>query len=266
MRCGAVRFCRWQRLGRRVDPLGLGLSRLLARIRGMDHFGADIEIVVDDRELASEVPGWLGRREGLSIRISRLASADYSIRGVIGVERKTAVDFAKSLIDGRLFTQISALRHAYERPLLLLERFCPDGEIGGVSRHALSGALISLTTIFGVPVLFSSGPENTAELIAAAERQLVRSAGISYVRPGYRPKGWRRRALYILQPSERRSRTGASAARAIRECRRRARCRRKGPGKHPRHRSRSRAKHPSRPGRGARPRERRRPGRAADRR
>jgi DNA excision repair protein ERCC-4 len=165
----------------------------------MDHFGADIEIVVDDRELASEVPGWLGRREGLSIRISRLASADYSIRGVIGVERKTAVDFAKSLIDGRLFTQISALRHAYERPLLLLERFCPDGEIGGVSRHALSGALISLTTIFGVPVLFSSGPEDTAELIAAAGRQLVRSAGISYVRPGYRPKGWRRRALYILQ-------------------------------------------------------------------
>jgi hypothetical protein len=28
----------------------------------MDHFGGDIEIVVDDRELASEVPGWLGRR------------------------------------------------------------------------------------------------------------------------------------------------------------------------------------------------------------
>ena len=36
-------------------------------------------------------------------------------------------------------------------------------------------------------------------MIAMAGRQLVRSSRESYVRPGYRPKRWQKRALYILQ-------------------------------------------------------------------
>ena len=36
-------------------------------------------------------------------------------------------------------------------------------------------------------------------MIAMAGRQLLGSSGESYVRPGYRPKEWRKRALYILQ-------------------------------------------------------------------
>lgn len=50
-----------------------------------------------------------------------------------------------------------------------------------------------------MPVLRSASPEETAELIATAARQLRAPVSIPYVRPGYRPKGWRRRALYILQ-------------------------------------------------------------------
>ncbi len=110
----------------------------------------DIEIVVDRREAGSEVPGRLARQEGVFLSWSTLKSADYSIRGVIGIERKTAVDFAKSVFDGRLFAQMSALRRLYERPLLLLEKFPPDGEVAGVSRPALSGALVSVAAVFGV--------------------------------------------------------------------------------------------------------------------
>lgn len=63
-------------------------------------------------------------------------------------------------------------------------------------------------------------------------------------------------ALCPSGSSGRRSGTGGGAARAVRKRGRRACCRRKGPGKHARHRSRSRAGHPSRPARKARPRER----------
>jgi ERCC4-type nuclease len=52
---------------------------------------------------------------------------------------------------------------------------------------------------FGVPILRSASPEETAELIATAARQLREPVSIPYVRPGYRPNGWKRRALYILQ-------------------------------------------------------------------
>jgi Fanconi anemia group M protein len=159
----------------------------------------DVEIVVDSREAGSELPDRLARQKGVLLAWSMLKSADYSIRGVIGIERKTAVDFAKSILDGRLFAQMSALRRAYERPLLLLEGFPPDGDVAGVSRPALSGALVSVAAVFGVPVLLASGPDEAAEMIAMAGRQFVGSSGASYVRPGYRPKGWRKRALYILQ-------------------------------------------------------------------
>ncbi len=36
-------------------------------------------------------------------------------------------------------------------------------------------------------------------MIATAARQLREPVSIPYARPGYRPKGWRRRALYVLQ-------------------------------------------------------------------
>ena len=101
----------------------------------------DVEIVADRREAGSELPAWLARQEGVFLSWSTLRSADYSVRGVIGIERKTALDFARSVFDGRLFAQMSALRRLYERPLLLLEGFPPKGEVAGVSRPALSGAL-----------------------------------------------------------------------------------------------------------------------------
>ena len=40
---------------------------------------------------------------------------------------------------------------------------------------------------------------HSAALIATAAHQLCDPLDIPYVRPGYRPAGWRRRALYILQ-------------------------------------------------------------------
>ena len=51
----------------------------------MKRLKVDVEVVVDDRALASEVPERFARRRGVFAVTSRLACADYSIRGVIGI-------------------------------------------------------------------------------------------------------------------------------------------------------------------------------------
>ncbi len=160
----------------------------------------ELRVVVDHREFGSGVPEALRLWQDAVVVASALASADYVIDETIGIERKTGSDFAKSLFDGRLFRQVSALKRSYERPLLLLEGLAPGQETAGVTWAALRGAMISVTAVFGVPILFSSGTEESAELVATAAGQISASASDDgYVRPGYRPKGWKKRALYLLQ-------------------------------------------------------------------
>jgi Fanconi anemia group M protein len=156
--------------------------------------------VADHREFGSGVPEALRLRQDAVVVAGALASGDYVLDETVGVERKTGSDFAKSLFDGRLFRQVSALKRSYERPILLLEGLAWGQETAGVSWPALRGAMISVTAVFGLPIISSSGPEESAELVAIAARQISAAAREDgYVRPGYRPKGWRKRALYLLE-------------------------------------------------------------------
>jgi DNA excision repair protein ERCC-4 len=83
--------------------------------------------------------------------------------------------------------------------LLLLEGLSGPRDVAGVAWPALRGALVSVAVAFGVPVVHSVGPEETTMLIAGIGRQLQRQFSLGYVRASYHPKGWRRRALFILQ-------------------------------------------------------------------
>jgi DNA excision repair protein ERCC-4 len=162
--------------------------------------GPVVRVVADHREFGSGVPEALSVRQDAIVVASALASGDYVIDEILGIERKTGSDFARSVFDGRLFRQVSALTRSYERPLLLLEGLVPGQETSGVSWAALRGAIISVTAVFAVPIVCSSNSEESAEVIATVARQIsavVRDDG--YARPGYRPKGWRKRALYLLQ-------------------------------------------------------------------
>jgi Fanconi anemia group M protein len=156
--------------------------------------------VADHREFGSGVPEALRLRQDAVVVAAALASGDYVIDETVGIERKTGSDFAKSLFDGRLFRQVSALKRSYERPILLLEGLAWGQETAGVSWAALRGAMVSVTAVFGLPIISSSGPEESAELVAIAARQISAAAREDgYVRPGYRPKGWKKRALYLLE-------------------------------------------------------------------
>jgi hypothetical protein len=61
----------------------------------------NVEIVVDDRERPSGIVAELERLGGVAVKIKHLELGDYCIDSAVLIERKSAADFAQSLIDGR---------------------------------------------------------------------------------------------------------------------------------------------------------------------
>lgn len=83
--------------------------------------------------------------------------------------------------------------------VLILEGSSRDLQCIGIRREALQGALITTSLVLGIPVLRSMEPGETARLMVYAARQAKLAVAGGLHRPGYRPKGRRKRQLYILQ-------------------------------------------------------------------
>ena len=156
-------------------------------------------IVADDREPADGVVAVLRVMPEVRLTIARLALGDYQVDRRLLVERKRLPDFARSVVDGRLFRQTIALAQSSYRSVLILEGTGRDLQAENVRREALQGALVFVGLILGIPVLRSQCPEETARLMVYGARQLAARAQLTGRRPGYRPKRRRRRQLYILQ-------------------------------------------------------------------
>ncbi len=157
-------------------------------------------IVVDDRERFSGVADALLRRPGVTIAVRRLQLGDYQVAGSLIVERKTLSDFAVSVVDGRLFTQASRLaRTNRARPCFILEGTKEDHPNLVISRSAMQGAIIALTLVFGLPLLRSTCPRETADLILYAADQLQRRNSTAPRRQGYHTKGLARQQIFLLQ-------------------------------------------------------------------
>ncbi len=126
-------------------------------------------IVVDSRELGSTTTRELSKYDVL-ITQETLSIGDFIISDRTAIERKTVEDFVASIIDGRLFEQISNLKSAYEMPILLIE-----GESFQTSRNiapeAVMGAVASVIVDFGVPVVWTRSPSETALLLLSIARR-----------------------------------------------------------------------------------------------
>jgi Fanconi anemia group M protein len=121
------------------------------------------EVVVDSREGASSVAASLSNF-GLKIRFEELPVGDYIVSDQVCVERKQVKDFAASIQDGRLFQQAVNIRRTFRRPVFIIE-----GESlfsVSLSPEAVRGALISLAVDYGIPILWSRTPSETALFIS----------------------------------------------------------------------------------------------------
>lgn len=140
-----------------------------------------LRIVIDDRERNQDLLRVLNAMEGVKLDCERLEIGDFRINEAVLIERKTAADFAASLIDGRLFSQASRLVQSPLRPAYIIEGTAEDWKSLKIKRPALQGALISLMLVFDIPVLRSNDPEETARLVVYASQQFFRAQNDGWV-------------------------------------------------------------------------------------
>ncbi|MCX6662887.1 MAG: DEAD/DEAH box helicase [Euryarchaeota archaeon] len=124
----------------------------------------NVKIIVDHRESRSPVMRFLSQKD-IIVEPQQLDVGDYIISSRIGVERKTVDDFLNSLIEGKLFVQMKNLRTTYSRPLLLVEG---DGLLTkrNISHNAIFGSLVSIIVDFGIPIITTHTPQETADFLA----------------------------------------------------------------------------------------------------
>lgn len=151
-----------------------------------DHRERDLDLLSLLREIDPEM------------EIAALPYGDYLINGEITVERKTAADFLISIIDGRLFKQLSRLKKHCRRPLLLIEGD-PYATNLSFDPRAIRGALLSTQVIWYIPILFSKSREDTRDIFLTIGRQEESSTALLTLRGSYRPKRLKSKQLYILQ-------------------------------------------------------------------
>jgi DNA excision repair protein ERCC-4 len=155
------------------------------------------KITVDYREKSSGVHDLLINC-GALVKITKLSYGDYIINDQITVERKTADDFLLSIIDGRLFNQLSNLKKFCNHPILLIEGN-PYKSSYQFDRMAIKGALVSTQVIWYVPVIFSRTKEDSRDVLLMISRQVRSCIDVAPLRGSYRPKKLKSQQLYILQ-------------------------------------------------------------------
>ncbi len=141
-----------------------------------DHEGVkEVVVYVDSREMRSEVVKKL--YEKAYVKVGNL-NADYVVSDRIAIERKTVDDFVDSIIDKRLFEQLIELKKNYLKPILIVEG---DGIYRRLNPNAIRGALATIIVDFGIPIIFTKSPEETAEFIVSLARreQLAKEREVS---------------------------------------------------------------------------------------
>ena len=115
-------------------------------------------IIVDAGERPSGMAGAL-ERLGAAVEVGRLAAGDYDVGGACVVERKTVLDLHGSILSGRFWPQMGALRACSPAPHLLIEGMGLDR--GPLHPNAVRGACLAVTEL-GIVVIRAEGRDDSA--------------------------------------------------------------------------------------------------------
>jgi ERCC4-type nuclease len=160
---------------------------------------AKVKVVADFRESKSGVIDFFQARDDVEVETRYLRCGDYVVDEKLLFERKTLLDFASSIKNGRLFELASKLFNSNFQAIFIIEGTSANLSSSQMRREALQGALITLSIVFRIPVLRSLGPEESARLMLYAARQVKSLHYGAFPHRGKRPKGKRRIQLSILR-------------------------------------------------------------------
>jgi len=156
-----------------------------------------LKVIVDYREKASGIIDLLSC-EDIQVEVRKVPYGDYVINDAITMERKTAKDFLISIIDGRLFNQLSNLKRHCLSPILIIEGN-PFKTGLAFDESAIRGAIVSTQAVWYVPVVHSRSKQETKDIILMIGKQEETCMDVVPLRGGYRPKRLKSRQLFILQ-------------------------------------------------------------------
>lgn len=153
-------------------------------------------IIADNREKSSGVPDLLVDNN-IDVKMEQLLVGDYIIENEIIIERKTCEDFVQSIINGHLFNQCARLRKTGKLPLIIVEGN-PYKTNHNIKPEAIKGALLAVSLSWQIPVIRSSGKEDTVRLIIMASKQQINPP--SFIRlTGKKPKKMQKQQHYFVQ-------------------------------------------------------------------
>ena len=109
--------------------------------------------------------------KGIDVRLVHLNSGDYVLSPDVGVEFKTQEDFITSLLDGRLFEQLTQLKQNYKKPLLIVEGNQDLYSIRNVHPNAVNGLLSTIVIGYSIPLLQTKNQQETINFIHTMLKQ-----------------------------------------------------------------------------------------------
>jgi Fanconi anemia group M protein len=154
-------------------------------------------LLVDSRESRSEVPSWL-KKLGYATDSAELQVGDYWAPGFVIVERKVNTDFILSIMDQRLFGQAELMACHEDRAVMIIEGpLNPGGS--QIEPESLAGALSALVMYYGLQILPTTGPEQTARVIGRLLRNRVEGLGYDIPSRASKPKIDGAMSQYLLE-------------------------------------------------------------------
>ncbi len=145
------------------------------------------KILIDYRESKSIIMKKLYEMNCI-LEMKKLEVGDFICSKRVCIERKTINDFLESLIDKRLFSQAKDLREQFERPLIILEGTKDLFALRKIHPNAILGALSSLVIDYGIPIIKTETPLETAKLIKTIAKREQFKNGSSISLRGKRTK------------------------------------------------------------------------------
>ena len=153
-------------------------------------------ITVDAAETRSLIPDYL-KELGVTVKTEALLAADYAFSGV-GVERKSAEDFAASILDRRLFGQIEMVKAEYENPVVLVEGDIYQPKFG-ITTEAMNGAISYIAMLSNIKIIYTKDPRMSAHMLFTMARHLQNGLGYEVPLRGGKPKDLKSLAQYLVE-------------------------------------------------------------------
>ena len=154
-------------------------------------------VYADSREGNSKVIRHLSQMD-IDVKVHSMAVGDYQVSDEVVIERKTAKDFADSIIDKRLFKQARELSEEFKRPLLILEG--DDIYNGMLHPNAVRGTIASIALDFGISIIPTRNSEDTAAMIKRiAVREQTGEKPHIQIRTDKKPVSLWEQQLFIIE-------------------------------------------------------------------